>query len=91
MIDWDKEPVTEPPLTMDLEIVELIATHGAPLLLPPYPSNTQQTERIICVLTEVAPNRVGFMSRESQIHQLLESRAQVPSFNTKKDAAKLTV
>ena len=71
MVDWDKEPVIEPPLTMDLDMDKIIATFGTPLLLPPYPSNTQQTQRIIRVLTEVAPNRVGFMSREFQIHQLL--------------------
>ena len=83
--------MTEPPLTMDLEMGDIMAAHGAPLLLPPYPSNTQQTERMIRILTEVAPNRVGFLARDSQIHQLLESRALVPRFNTKKDVAKIIV
>ena len=46
-------------------------------------SNTQQVERIVRVLTEVADKKVGFKARERLILRLLESRAMVPQFNTK--------
>jgi hypothetical protein len=63
MIDWESEPCTEPPLTMDMSLDDIMGAFTEPLRLPPYPNNTQAVERMVRVVTEVAPNRVGFTAR----------------------------
>ena len=73
-------------MTMHMELAEIMEAFKALLLLPEYPSNTQQVERLVRVITEVADKRVGFLAaRERLILQLLKSRSMVPTFNTKSD------
>ena len=41
LIDWVSEPCTEPPLTMDLSLDDIMSIIGSPLNLPNYPNHTQ--------------------------------------------------
>ena len=85
LINWETEPCTEPPLTMDMDLNMVMSAMGAPLSLPAFPNNTQAVERMVRVVSEAATRRVGHMARDGLILQLLESRKLVPKFNTKKD------
>ena len=85
LIDWDTEPCTEPPLTVDLDLDRIMAAISAPLRLPPFPNNTQAVERMVRVVSEAAVKRVGHTARNGLILKLLESRKMIPSFNTKND------
>ena len=87
MIDFEVEPCTEPPLTMDMDLDTIMGAFREPLILPPYPSNTQGVERMVRVVTEVASKKAGFTARHRMILQLLQSRNMVPRFNTKSDDA----
>ena len=88
LIDWDVEPCTEPPLTIDMELDTIMSAISAPLKLPSFPNNTQGVERMIRVMCEAATKRVGHLARDGLILKLLESRALIPRFNTKKHGAK---
>ena len=87
MVDWNSEPCTEPPLTMEYSAEEIFECIGSPLTLPNYPNHTQAVERMVRVVCEVASKRVGYLARHRQILQKLESRRKVPKFNTKMDDA----
>ena len=89
LIELDTLPCTEPPLTMDMDLDTIMGAFREPLILPPYPNNTQAVERMVRVVTEVAPKRAGYTARHQMILKLLESRKIVPKFNTKSDDAKL--
>ena len=88
LIDWESEPCTEPPLTIDMSLDTIMAAIGELLKLPPYPNHTQAVERLVRVVCEVASKRVGYIARHRMILRLLESRGLVPKFNTKKDDAR---
>lgn len=83
-MDWEKEPCTEPPLTIDMSLSSLQEAFSAPIILPKYPNHTQQVERLVRVVTEAATQRVGFTARHRLILQLLKSHSLVPKFNTKR-------
>ena len=83
-MDWEKEPCTEPPLTIDMSLSSLQEAFSAPIILPKYHNHTQQVERLVRVVTEAATQRVGFTARHRLILQLLKSRSLVPKFNTKR-------
>ena len=85
MVKWDKVVVTEPPLTMDLDEIELLEIIGTPLQLPHYPCHTQHVERVVPLVTESAMQRIGFDNRHRWILSTLESRKLCPSFTTKND------
>ena len=63
LIDWETEPCTEPPLTMDLSVDSILDCIRSPLILPPYPNHTQSVERMVRVVCEVAGQRVGYTAR----------------------------
>ena len=88
MIDWHSLVSTEPPLTMDLSVDEILNIIRGPIILADYPNLTQSVERMVRVVTEVAPRKAGYRARHRAILELLESRALVPKFNTKKDDSK---
>ena len=67
MVDWDKEQVTEPPLTMELDDRQLLDIIEKPLHLPHYPCHTQHVERIVPVVTEAAMQRVGYENRHRSV------------------------
>ena len=87
LIDWNEVPCTEPPLTMDIMLDDILKIIGAPLVLPNYPNHTQSVERMVRVVSEVASQRAGYNARHRTILKLLESRSLVPKFNTKKNDA----
>ena len=87
LIDWDVEPCTEPHLTVDIDLDNILRVFNDPLSLPPFPNHTQAVERMVRVVTEVATKRVGFTGRHRLILQMLDSRNKVPTFNTKNDDA----
>ena len=74
-------------MTKELEMTEILTAFASPLHLPAYPNNTQQVERLVRVVTEVASKRVGYNARHQLILQLLESMKAMPLFNTKKHDA----
>ena len=63
MVDWETETFTEPPLTMDLSLEEIMDCIRSPLILPAYPNHTQSVERMVRVVSEVSSKRVGFRAR----------------------------
>ena len=63
LIDWDVVPCTEPPLTIDMDLETVMAAIAAPVKLPNYPNNTQAVERMVRVVTDVAPKRAGYNAR----------------------------
>ena len=87
LIDWDSVPCTEPPLTMDMSLDAIMAIIGEPLCLPSYPNHTQDVERMVRVVSEVATKRAGYNARHRTILKVLQSRSLVPMFNTKKNDA----
>ena len=84
MIEWETEPCTEPPLTMEMPIGDIVQSCRAPLKMPNYPNHTQRFEARVRLVTEVAPKRAGHEARERMILQLLDSREKCPGFDTKK-------
>ena len=88
LIDWNSTVSTEPPVTMDLSLDEILGIMREPFILPKYPNHTQEVERMVRVVTEVAPRKAGYDARHRAILCLLESRALVPKFDTKRDDAK---
>jgi hypothetical protein len=67
MIDWSKEPCTEPPLTIEFDLDSIMSAFQAPFILLPYPNNTQAVERMVRVVTEVASQRAGYTGRHRYI------------------------
>ena len=47
MIDWDSEPCTEPPLTIGVELDNIMGAMQNPFTLLPYPNHTQAVERMV--------------------------------------------
>ena len=68
-------------------MTRIFSAFASPLHLPAYPNNTQQVERAVRVVTEVAGKRVGYNARHRLILQLFASRKSMPKFNTKKHSA----
>ena len=83
LIDLETAEKWEPPVTKDLSEEVILSALAQPLILDPYPNNTQAVEQIVRVVTEVAPLRVGYDGRHRLIVQKLKSRKLVGSFNSK--------
>ena len=79
LIDWDVEPCTKPPLTIETDSETFMAAIAATLKLPKYPNNTQAVERMVRVVCEAATKRVRNIARDGLIQKLLESRTQSQS------------
>ena len=88
MIKWQNTGITEPPLTKNMsqeEITKLIQTGG--MLSSHYkdiPCHTQAVERLIKLVTEASEHVCGEAEREGFIKNTLESRKNMPKFDTKK-------
>ena len=85
LCDLEREPCSEPPLTMDMDLNTILGAFKEPIMLPSYPNNTQAVERLVRVVSEVAPKKAGYTARHRMILQLLKSRQLVSKFDTKKD------
>ena len=85
MVDWEQVECTEPPLTRDMSEADLDEVVEKPYRFPDYPNHTQQVEAAVRVVSDAATKRADHTARDNLIHQLFESRAEVQSFNHKKD------
>ena len=81
LVDLEMADKWEPPVTKDLSEEVILSALAQPLILDPYPNNTQAVEQVVRVVTEVASKRVGYAGRHRLIVQKLKSRKLVGSFN----------
>jgi hypothetical protein len=86
LIDWKQEAVTEPPLTRDMSNESIVCCKRIPLQILQYPCHTQGVERTVQLVTQSAMNCIGETNRHGWILNVLQSRKQRPSFQSKKDA-----
>ena len=85
MIDWKKEKIYEPVLTVKLSRAELLDLKDSPLILPRYPSNTQSVERLVSQTSRAASAVAGFHARDGFLRASTTSRELLPKFESKKD------
>ena len=85
LIDWSKEPVTEPPLLRHLDDNSLEAIVETPLTIAPYPVHTQAVERAVRTVTEACSKVHGEEARHRYICATLKHRRLLPVFNSKQD------
>ena len=87
IIDWYKESITEPPVTMrigDETFLRIIQEDVSPSFgFSSYPCHTQAVERHIKLVTEASAAVCGKESRDGFIQARLESQAKMPRFETK--------
>ena len=83
LVDLEKAEKFEPPLTKEFSEETVLSALESPLILPPFPNNTQRVEQLVRVVTEAAKLRADFHGRNRLILQKLKSRSLVGSFNTK--------
>jgi hypothetical protein len=88
LIDW-QEHLTEPPLLLELsedEISHHIREAACAMMeFPKFPCHTQAVERCVKLVTEASAAVSGAEARHGFIHVRLESRSQMPCFETKSD------
>ncbi|KAK0061524.1 hypothetical protein Bpfe_008906 [Biomphalaria pfeifferi] len=82
MIDWQKTPITEPPIVMDIDddtLLTMILEEDTPRLdFARYPCHTQSVERHIKLVTEASQVVCGPEKRDG-----LEWRSKMPKLDTK--------
>ncbi|KAK0069476.1 hypothetical protein Bpfe_000653 [Biomphalaria pfeifferi] len=87
MIDWQKTPITEPPIVMDIDddtFLTMIREEDTPRLdFARYPCHTQSVERHIKLVTEASQVVCGPEKRDGFIRARLESRSKMPKLDTK--------
>lgn len=87
IIDWQQAVVTEPPLTVHVaedELEMFVASRQVPVIdFPNFPCHTQSVERCVKVVTEASVAVCGADSRDGFIRVRLESRRNMPKFETK--------
>ena len=84
LISWERESVTEPPLTRALSDEQIEALADQPLEVQPYPLHTQAVERAVKIVTEASSvvteeNRHGFICAK------MKHRETVRAVRTKRD------
>ena len=96
MISWVENDVTEPPLVKHVSIDSLKgfirkASEAQPnskvdplIDFPRLPCHTQAVERAVKLVTESAQNVCGSIAREGYIRAKIDSRENMPKFDTKK-------
>ena len=52
LVDLKSSEKWEPPFTKDFSEEEILSASAKPLLLPPFPSNTQRVEQMVRVVTD---------------------------------------
>lgn len=86
LIDWSKEKVTEPPMTMkysDTEISNMISSKDNLMFLQKLPCHTQAVERCVKLVTEASLSVCGQEARDGYIRAKIKSRQELPFFETK--------
>ena len=85
MIDWKKEMIYEPVVTVKMSKAELLSLKDTPLSLPHYPSNTQSVERLVKQTTRAASLVAGHEARDGFLRASAMSRQLLPKFESKRD------
>ncbi|KAK0042646.1 hypothetical protein Bpfe_027944 [Biomphalaria pfeifferi] len=87
MIDWQKTPIAEPPIVMDIDddtFLTMIREEDTPRLdFARYPCHTQSVERHIKLVTEASQVVGGPEKRDGFIRARLESKSKMPKLDTK--------
>jgi len=83
-IDWEKEPISPPPLLRNVPNDQLCNVFVSDL--PFCPTNTQSVERVIAIMSKVA-STTEETKRDGSTQLTLESLKAMPKFSTKKDFA----
>ena len=91
LFDYEKEAVTEPPLTTDLTNAELQDICSEPLEVAAFPVHTVAVERTVKVVTEAASAVLGEERRHGWISSRLEHRRQLPRIASKRSFVKAIV
>ena len=89
IIDWEKETLTEPPLTYCLTDDELMHIAEEPLNVPPYRSHTQSVERAIRLVTNASTQVYGIDSVRGLIKSKVSSRQKYKKADTRAQLLKL--
>ena len=82
LIDWSKERIIEPPLTLSVSEADLLSFGES---VPKFPVHTQAVERAVQVVTQAASAVVGQEARHGYICARLKHTKLVPMFESKKD------
>ena len=88
LLEWEKELITEPPLTTDLTDAELQDICCQPLQIAAFPVHTVAVERAVKVVTEAAGSVLGEERRHGWISSRLAHRDQLPSIDSKQSFVK---
>lgn len=84
LINWEKELITEPPLTISLSAEDIDNIRTAPLQVACYPIHTVAVERTVRVVTEAASAVVGEEQRHGFVCNRLRHRQQLPVITGKR-------
>lgn len=87
LIDWQSCKLTEPPLLRNISNEDLLNQIGDPskMEIVKYPCNTQAVERCVRLVTEASMAVCGEHNRDGFIKSRIDSRQQMPQFNTKRE------
>lgn len=75
----------EPPLTLNMNDVELMAIIDQPLQVPKFRCHTQMVERAVKEVTKVSKTVIDHDKRNSMVKVTLINRFKYPKLNSKKD------
>ena len=89
IIDWEKETLTEPPLTYNLSDDELVHIVEEPLNVPPYRSHTQSVERAIRQVSIASTQAYDIDSHRGIIKSKLKSIGQYKKGDTRAQLLKM--
>lgn len=88
MIIWGESQITPPPMlhkVSDKELEDLLQAQSHIILeFPDFPCHTQAVERCVKMVTEASMTVSGEKARDGFIRSKIQSRAIMPSFDTKK-------
>lgn len=87
LINWQQSAVTEPPMTKAFSNNELenFITEKHKFDIQKFPCHTQAVERCIKLVTDASLAVCGHHKRDGYIRSVIESRREIPAFNTKRD------
>ena len=89
MIDWQTEPLTEPPLTYHLTNAELDTIIDEALTLPPYRSHTQSVERAVKLVSDASGKVYGLVAAQGYIRSKISSRQLYRKCDSKTELIKM--
>ena len=85
LIDWSKEPVTEPAFTVKLSLEDLENIKETKMTAPNFNCHSQSCERAVKGVTEAAAKVCGWDRRDGYVRATIGHRELLPAFSSKKD------